>query len=730
MGHPPDRFIRQDIASTMAARPPPALGRSSVLRGQNRYCARTAVVQPVALGAWRGITALDLGDRAIAAYRDRFGRLRTLAPRPALRPGVTEALAAGRPVAVLDLYFEAVLAVEAAMAFAMHHLETVTFAECGAGATPDDALLIWDARVPEISQAAAETAFLGLGELLPEGLRPAGAATPSFDQAYADLRRRAQAHLLSPSSALIVQAAEKRGLPLQLLGEQRIRLGQGAAQRELFASITDRTARGACVLAGSKEQTSQALEQLGLPVPRQIHATSPEEAVAAAAAIGYPIVVKPERGKKGDGVTANLRAPAEIPPAFDRAGGGLVVVETFVEGEDHRLMVIDGRFVAGVRRSPPVVTGDGRRTIRALIAALNTDPFRDGLRRARVRHDGELDRLMARDGHSLDTILPPGSVFKLRATANVSTGGCAIDVTDTVHPDTVRMAIRAAGALGLDVAGIDYLTTDITRSYKETGGAIIEVNARPGLRPHSWPWQGAPRDVTGALLDALFPARQDGRIPIGLVCGGTGTGPVARALGGLLDRAGRRTAVATRRALHLDGSVTPLGDAAIQRQTVRRLMDDHALEALVQTASPRRVLDSGLDHQAVTVTALTAPGSGQADAAAVVALLARATTGRLVVAPAAWPWVAAAGDLPVDRLVLVDPPGSARVPDDALVAQAVGPALHLTQAGRPIDSLPLAGPDRPTVMATAMAWALGVPPPPDRANAAAPGAPASIARDV
>lgn len=693
----------------MAPPPPPALGRPTVLHGQNRYCARTVVVQPVALGRWQGVTASDLQGKTIAAYRDRFGRLRTLAPAPALRPDVTAALAAGRPVTLLDLYFEAVLAVETAMAFAMHHLDAFAFAARRAGARPHDALLIWHSRVPEISQAAAEAAFIGLGELLPPALRPARTATQTFDRTYADLRRRAQRHLLSPSSALIVQAAERRGLPLRFLGEQRIRLGQGSAQRELFASITDRTARGACVLAGSKEQTSQALAQLGLPVPRQIRTTTPEAAVAAAAAIGYPVVIKPERGKKGDGVTANLRGPSEIPPAFHRAGGGLVVVEKFVQGEDHRLMVIDGRFVAGVRRTPPFITGDGHRPLRALIAELNTDPFRDGLRRARVRHDSELDRLMAREGLSLDTILPAGAVFRLRATANVSTGGCAIDVTDVIHPDNVRMAIRAAGAVGLDVAGIDYLTTDITRSYKQTGGGIIEVNARPGLRPHSWPWQGAARDVTGALLDALFPPGHNGRIPIALVCGGSRTGRIARHLGAMLDGNGRRTAVATRQALHRDGAVTPLGDADTQRRAVRALMDDADLDALVQTASPRRLLEAGLDHEAVTVAALTATQIGPAEARAVVDLIARATTDWLVVDEAAWPLVRAAPAVSPDRLVLVGDVEPTAIPDGTVVARIEGRAVRLTRGGRPIASLPLADRGRPAAnaVATVMAWALG-----------------------
>jgi len=260
-------------------------------------------------------------------------------------------------------------------------------------------------------------------------------------------------------------------------------------------------------------------------VPKQRLVQREDEAIDAARRIGHPVVVKPYNANHGRGVAINLRDDETVAVAFRQAQAisRSVIVETFIHGHDHRMLVINGELVAVAKRVPGHVVGDGTHTIEELVGIVNSDPRRGiGHEKVltRIEFDSQADRLLAQLNYTRQTVPAAGEAIYLRSTGNLSTGGTSVDVTDAVHPDNREMAIRAVEAIGLDVGGVDFLTPDITHSYRESGGgAICEVNAAPGFRMHMAPSEGKARDVAGPVLDMLFPPGTPSRIPIAAITG-------------------------------------------------------------------------------------------------------------------------------------------------------------------------------------------------------------------
>ncbi|MDJ0847207.1 MAG: ATP-grasp domain-containing protein [Myxococcota bacterium] len=634
--------------------------RASVLSGWNVHHEHSVIRQEVDLQSCADLTSAGAGHDFAKRFTERFDALPTFVPVPdggmdaefLARLHSTE----GAPLA--EVLLEAIAAVERSMAFAMHRLHGIGFQQVAPGSKAGRALLVWRCRVPGISRRTAAVALLGVEELLPESLRRAPrAGARDFDATLRALSRLArQSGRLSPSTTLLADAADRRGIPWEWLGRQHLRLGQGAFQQQVLASMTGDTSFQAMRLASDKQITHDLLEDLRLPVPRQALVDTLEEALGAARTIGYPLAVKPLTGKKGGGVTAGVRDADELRVAFERAArnGDRVLVEAFVPGDDHRLLVIHGRFVAAVRRVPPAITGDGRSSIAELVEELNRDPYRDELRRCRVTLDDELARLLARAGHRLETVLPEGEVLALRSTANVSTGGCAIDVTDEVHPDNREMAVRAIEAVGLDVGGVDFLTEDIRRSYRQ-GGGIVEVNARPGLRPHTWPVEGASRDVASTLVEALFPNGSSGRVPVAIIGGADGSGLAAHALDQLLRSAGTTVGLVTTDGAFVNGE--PAGpEKASRPRATRALLRDPRVETFVSTASPRQLVARGIGHEQCEVAAILGTTTGARSGARALRgfqLLAQATRGTLVIRAGSRRAMRAVEGVDPDRLILI-----------------------------------------------------------------------------
>lgn len=382
-------------------------------------------------------------------------------------------------------------------------------------------------------------------------------------ESLTDLREEVR---LGPSTAAIVEEARRRGIPVRRLNSRMlVQLGLGRNLRRIQAAMTDFTSAIAVEIAQNKEDTRRFLEGVGLPVPAGSIATSLDEARRIAHEIGYPVLLKPVDANHGRGISGCLSDGAALEHAWEMRlnPDAPVVIERFVEGRDHRVLVVDGRVVAVAERVPASVVGDGRSTLRQLIARENLNPRRGRGHRNVLTHlpiDSETEAHLARNGLCLDDVPEPGLRVMLRATANLSTGGTAIDRTDEIHPDNVTACEIAADVLGLDIAGIDVLTTDISIPFRETGAVIVEVNAGPGLRMHTHPTEGISRNVGGPILDMLYPPGREATIPVIAVTGTNGKTTTTRLIAHLFRQTGHTVGFTTTDGVYLHNRLVMEGD--------------------------------------------------------------------------------------------------------------------------------------------------------------------------
>ncbi|NNC77893.1 MAG: cyanophycin synthetase [Woeseiaceae bacterium] len=470
--------------------------------------------------------------------------------------------------------------------------------------------MVFQYKDKAVGREASELALKLLHSLLPPALRPSDA--PPEDWNFADARdefiRYAQSRALGPSTASLVEAAEKRHIPwLRLNNYSLVQFGHGRYQQRIQATTTGKTSNIAVELASDKEETNAILRDLGLPVPKQFIARSATQALRAAERIGYPVVLKPLAGNHGRGVSINLKTDDDVRVAFEKARehGRSIVVEGFIEGFDHRLLVINGELVAAAKRVPGHVVGDGEHSIEELVAIVNSDPRRGvGHEKVltRLEFDHQAERLLAKHGFDRNTVPAKDEVIYLRSTANLSTGGTAIDVTDTIHPDNREMAIRTIKAIGLDIGGVDFLTRDITESYRDAGGGICEVNAGPGFRMHVAPSEGSPRDVGGAVVNMLFPPDAPASIPIAAVTGTNGKTTTSRMLAHILKLSGRTVGLTSTDGVYIDGKLSVPGDMTgpVSAQMILR---DPSVDAAVMEVARGGMLRSGLGFPETNVSA-------------------------------------------------------------------------------------------------------------------------------
>ena len=468
--------------------------------------------------------------------------------------------------------------------------------------------MVFQYKDAAVGRQASKLALDLLHSLLPDDLKPDDAppADWSFDEERERFIRYAQRREFGPSTASLVRAAEERNIPwLRLNGYSLVQFGQGRYQQRIQATTTGRTSNIAVELASDKEETNGILRDLGLPVPQQALVRTQGDAVREAERIGYPVVLKPLSGNHGRGVSINLRTPEEVETGFAKAAehGKIVIVESYIEGFDHRLLVINGRLVAAAKRVPGHVTGDGLNTIERLVEIVNEDPRRGvGHEKVltRLEFDHQAQRLLAKLGYDKDTVPANGEIVYLRSTANLSTGGTAIDVTDIIHPDNREMAIRAIRAIDLDIGGVDFLTRDISESYRDAGGGICEVNAGPGFRMHVAPSEGTPRDVAGPVIDMLFPPDMPSRIPIAAITGTNGKTTTSRMLAHILKMSGRTVGLTSTDGVYIDGKLSVPGDMTgpVSAQMILR---DPSVDAAVMETARGGMLRSGLGFQECNV---------------------------------------------------------------------------------------------------------------------------------
>jgi cyanophycin synthetase len=411
-----------------------------------------------------------------------------------------------------------------------------------------------------------------------------------LDAALAGLRDTAQRHAIGTSTAAVLAAAHRRGIPsLRLTDDANLfQLGWGRRQKRLQATITGATNHVAVGIASDKQLTKTLLDQAGVPVPAGSTVTTLEEALREARRIKRPVTVKPLDANQGKGVTVNCATPDEVERAFDfaRKYGRHVIVEEFLQGRDYRVLVTGRKVAAAAWRRPPHVTGDGVSTVRALVDVENRNPARgDGHTNilTKIPLDDLALQVLASQGYDLDSVPAEGAVVDLRGNANLSTGGTAEDVTDLLPEETRDICIRAARTIGLDVAGIDIVCQDIARPLREQKGGIIEVNAAPGIRMHQYPSRGTPRDAGAAIVDALF-GDDDGRIPVVAVTGTNGKTTTSLLIAHATRRAGLRTGVTTTEGVYIDGERILKGDCTGYRSARTVLASPDVDFAVLETA--------------------------------------------------------------------------------------------------------------------------------------------------
>ncbi|MDF5712442.1 MAG: cyanophycin synthetase [Rhizonema sp. NSF051] len=428
-----------------------------------------------------------------------------------------------------------------------------------------------------------------------------------LQQDLQDLKDLGRDSALGPSTEAIVKEAEKKGIPWMQLGARfLIQLGYGANQKRMQATMTDNTSILGVELACDKEATKRILANAGVPVPRGTVINFLDDLDEAIETVGgFPIVIKPLDGNHGRGISIDIQSKQEAEAAYDAARqiSRAVIVERYYVGRDHRVLVVDGKLVAVAERVPANVIGDGKTSIFDLIEETNKDPNRgDG-------HDNiltkiELDRtsyqLLEKQGYTLNTVLPKDKVCYLRATANLSTGGSAVDRTDEIHPENVWLAQRIVKIIGLDIAGIDVVTSDISRPIREVDGVIVEVNAAPGFRMHIAPSKGIPRNVAGAVMDMLFRNQQCSRIPILSVTGTNGKTTTTRLLAHIFKQTGQVVGYTTTDGTYIGDYLVEPGDNT-GPQSAQVILQDPTVEVAVLETARGGILRSGLAFEAANV---------------------------------------------------------------------------------------------------------------------------------
>jgi cyanophycin synthetase len=423
-----------------------------------------------------------------------------------------------------------------------------------------------------------------------------------LEQDLKDLRDYWTDAALGPSTETIVKEAEARGIPWMPLNVRAtIQLGYGIRQKRVQATLTDYSGILAVELACDKEGTKQILKDAGIPVPQGTVIRYLDELEDAIADVGgYPIAIKPLDGNHGRGITLNIKTGEAAEAAYDAASSASknrsVIVERYYQGRDHRVLVINGKVIAVAERVPARVVGDGKLTIAQLVEKINSDPNR-GEGHDNILTKIEVDRsswqLLEQQGYTLETVLPAKEICYLKATANLSTGGIAVDRTDEVHPENLWLFARAAKIVGLDIAGIDVVTPDISKPLREIGGAVVEVNAAPGFRMHVAPSQGLPRNVAAPVLDMLFPPGTPSQIPIVAITGTNGKTTTTRLIAHIYKQTGATVGYTTTDGIYINDYLLEAGDTT-GPQSAQTILKDPTVEVAVLETARGGILRSGL----------------------------------------------------------------------------------------------------------------------------------------
>ena len=562
--------------------------RIRALRGPNLWSRRTVIEAIVACQGNENATEKLPGFEA--ALRARFPAIGELHP-----------IVLGQPLSLAHVLENAALALQAQAGCQVIFGHTSQTVEDG----------VYQVVVQYSEEAVGRLAV----ELARQLIEAALDGTP-FDahDAIARLRDVDESERLGPSTGSIVDAAVARNIPYRRLTRgSLVQFGWGVKQRRIQAAEVDSTSGVAESIAQDKELTKQLLNAAGVPVPLGRPVGDVDDAWAAAQEIGLPVVVKPQDGNQGKGVTVNITTREQLAAAHASAAHyGEVMVEKFLPGFDFRMLVVGDKLVAAARRDPPQVIGDGTSSVRQLIDVVNQDPRRGeghstSLTKIRL-DDIAIGRLEAQ-GLTPDSVPARGQRVVLRSNANLSTGGSATDVTDTVHPEVAARAVDAAQMVGLHICGVDLVCENVIRPLEEQHGGVVEVNAAPGLRMHISPSFGRGRPVGEAVMDTLYAPGDDGRIPIVAVTGTNGKTTTARLVNHLLASSGLVTGMTNTDGVWINGHQTDSGDCSGPK-SARNVLLHPEVEAAVFEVARGGVLREGLGFDRCQVAVVTNIGSG------------------------------------------------------------------------------------------------------------------------
>lgn len=434
----------------------------------------------------------------------------------------------------------------------------------------------------------------------------------TFDlkKAIETLKEIWEEEMAGPSTQVILDEAIRRNIPVTRLDDQSLyMLGYGRNQQLFRATVMGTTSNLAVESVACKWFTKNLLDKAGISVPKGKIIYEKPELEDALDEIPFPWVIKPTDGNHGRGITANIRSREQVLKAANQAWkiSDKILVEEYVEGLDYRFLVINYKLVAVAKRTPASVTGNGKSTIRELIAAANDHPDRGtGHEKilTKIKIDYHTKSLLKEAGLSLDDVLPYGKELLLKKTANLSTGGTSTDVTDDVHPYNVFLSERIARLFKLDVCGIDIMAKDVSKPIQKGNGAVIEVNAGPGFRMHTHPSKGKARDVAKPLLDMLFPDNSNGRIPLVAVTGTNGKTTTTRLIAHMAGKAGKNVGYTTTEGIYIDGHMIAEGDCSGPRSAQTILADPLVNYAVLECARGG-ILRSGLAFDACDISIVT-----------------------------------------------------------------------------------------------------------------------------
>ena len=415
---------------------------------------------------------------------------------------------------------------------------------------------------------------------------------------------------LGPSTGSIVQEAVSRSIPwIRLNKSSLVQLGYGKNQVRFRATMTEKTSSIAVDIASNKEETKRLLTEAAIPVASGVTISNPEDLETSVKKVGFPLVFKPLDGNHGKGATINVKTLEAAKAAFEYAKtySRKVIIEKFITGYDFRVLVIDHKVVAAAQRDPAHVRGNGIHTIQELIDKENEDPRR-GYGHENVLTEIAVDRdtldLLAKKEYTLETIPEKGEIVYLKSTANLSTGGTSIDVTDIVHPQNIFICERISRVIGLDICGIDIMAQNLTQPLTENGGVVLEVNAAPGFRMHLAPSEGLPRNVAASVIDMLYPQGKLSQIPIIAVTGTNGKTTTTRLIAHIIRSNGKRVGFTTSDGVYVHNTMLMKGDTT-GPVSAEFILKDPTVEFAVLETARGGILRAGLGFNQCDIGVVT-----------------------------------------------------------------------------------------------------------------------------